>query len=60
VIVIKNNGAKRWSSRACRCASRRSIAAKSQGSVRVRALAPGRYEFFDDFNKSTKGTLVVQ
>ena len=25
-----------------------------------RALAPGRYEFFDDFNKSTKGTLVVQ
>lgn len=36
------------------------VAAKSQGTVRVRALKPGRYEFFDDFNRKTTGTLVVE
>ncbi len=30
------------------------------GTVRVRPLAPGRYEFFDDFHQETRGTLVVQ
>ena len=32
----------------------------AQGAVRVRPLAPGRYEFFDDFHQQTRGTLVVQ
>jgi len=36
------------------------IAAGSEGVVNVRALAPGRYEFFDDFHQETRGTLVVQ
>ena len=36
------------------------IAAGGEGSVNVRALAPGRYEFFDDFHQQTRGTLVVQ
>ena len=36
------------------------IAAGSEGIVRVRALAPGRYEFFDDFHQQTRGTLVVR
>jgi hypothetical protein len=36
------------------------IAAGSEGVVNVRALAPGRYEFFDDFHQQTRGTLVVQ
>jgi Cupredoxin-like domain len=36
------------------------IAAGSEGTVNVRALAPGRYEFFDDFHQETRGTLVVQ
>jgi heme/copper-type cytochrome/quinol oxidase subunit 2 len=31
-----------------------------EGVVNVRALAPGRYEFFDDFHQETRGTLVVQ
>ena len=26
----------------------------------ARALSPGRYEFFDDFHKQTRGTLVVE
>ncbi|SRR5579884_42657 len=32
----------------------------SAGAVHVRALAPGRYEFFDDFHQETRGTLVVE
>ena len=36
------------------------VAAKSEGVIKVRALAPGRYEFFDDFHKQTRGTLVVE
>lgn len=30
------------------------------GTVHVRPLAPGRYEFFDDFHQETRGTLVLQ
>ena len=29
-------------------------------TVRVRALSPGRYRFFDDFHPDTQGYLVVQ
>jgi len=36
------------------------IAPGSEGVVHVRALAPGRYEFFDDFHQQTRGTLVVR
>jgi len=36
------------------------VAAKSEGVVNVRALKPGRYEFFDDFNDKARGALVVQ
>ena len=36
------------------------IAPGSEGVVHVRALAPGRYEFFDDFHQQTRGILVVR
>jgi hypothetical protein len=36
------------------------VAPGGEGVVHVRALAPGRYEFFDDFRPETRGTLVVQ
>ena len=36
------------------------VAAGGEGVVHVRPLAPGRYEFFDDFHQETRGTLVVQ
>ena len=36
------------------------IAPGSEGVVNVRALAPGRYEFFDDFHQQTRGVLVVE
>lgn len=28
--------------------------------VKMQALAPGRYPFFDDFHKSVKGTIVAK
>ena len=60
LIRIKNNDSKpiEFESKSLRV--EKVIAAKSQGIVRVRALAPGRYEFEDDFNKATRGVLVVQ
>ena len=36
------------------------IASGSEGVVNVRALAPGRYEFFDDFHPETRGVLTVE
>jgi Cupredoxin-like domain len=36
------------------------IAGGGEGVVNVRALAPGRYEFFDDFHQETRGVLTVE
>ena len=36
------------------------VAPGTQGVVNIRPLAPGQYEFFDDFHRETRGTLVVQ
>jgi len=36
------------------------ITGNGSGVVRLRALAPGRYNFFDDFNQSANGVLVVR
>ena len=36
------------------------VAANSEGVINVRALKPGRHEFYDDFNEKARGTLVVQ
>ena len=36
------------------------VAAKSEGIINVRALKPGRYEFYDDFNEKARGALIVQ
>jgi heme/copper-type cytochrome/quinol oxidase subunit 2 len=36
------------------------VAAKSEGVINVRALKPGRYEFYDDFNEKARGALIVQ
>jgi len=60
VIVIKNNDATPMEFESVSLRVEKIIAAKGQGSVRVRALSPGRYEFFDDFNQSTRGALLVQ
>ena len=36
------------------------VAGNGQASVRIRPLAPGRYEFYDDFNQQAEGVLVVR
>ncbi len=36
------------------------IAGGGEGVVNVRALAPGSYEFFDDFHQETRGVLTVE
>jgi len=36
------------------------VIAPSSEVVNVRVLAPGRYEFFDDFHQQTRGVLVVE
>lgn len=36
------------------------VAGNGEGVVNIRALSPGRYNFFDDFNQQAKGVLVVQ
>jgi hypothetical protein len=36
------------------------VSAGGEGIVRLRPLAPGRYNFFDDFHQETNGTLVVR
>jgi hypothetical protein len=36
------------------------VAPSSEGVINIRPLAPGRYEFIDDFHQETRGTLIVQ
>jgi cupredoxin-like protein len=36
------------------------VPGNSEGIIRLRPLEPGTYNFFDDFNQSTNGTLVVR
>jgi len=36
------------------------IAGNGEGVIRLRPLAPGRYNFFDDFHPETQGALVIQ
>lgn len=36
------------------------VTGNSEGIVRLRPLSPGRYSFFDDFNRQINGMLVVQ
>src|SRR3979409_1114424 len=37
----------------------KAVAANSEGVINVRALKPGRYEFYDDFNEKARGALTV-
>jgi hypothetical protein len=36
------------------------VAPGTQGVLNIRPLAPGQYEFFDDFHQETRGTLIVR
>ena len=36
------------------------VTGNGEGVIRIRPLAPGRYEFFDDFHPETRGALVTK
>jgi hypothetical protein len=36
------------------------VVGKGEGVIRIRPLAPGRYNFFDDFHQEATGVLVVR
>ena len=59
-IRVRNQDAAPMEFESVRLRVEKVVPANSEGVVNVRALAPGRYEFFDDFHKQTRGTLVVE
>ena len=36
------------------------VTGNSEGTIRLRPLVPGNYNFFDDFNQQATGVLVVK
>ena len=60
VFRIRNLDAKAMEFESSSLRVEKVVAAKSEGVVNVRALQPGRYEFYDDFNAKARGALVVQ
>jgi len=57
---IKNLDAKAMEFESTSLRVEKVVAAGTEGVVNVRALKPGRYEFFDDFNDKARGALTVQ
>jgi heme/copper-type cytochrome/quinol oxidase subunit 2 len=60
VIRVKNLDVKAMEFESTSLRVEKVVAAKSEGVVNVRALKPGRYEFYDDFNEKARGALTVQ
>ena len=57
---IKNLDAKAMEFESTSLRVEKVVAAGSEGVVNVRALKPGRYEFYDDFNDKARGALIVE
>jgi Cupredoxin-like domain len=57
---IKNLDAKAMEFESTALRVEKVVAAGSEGVINVRALKPGRYEFYDDFNDKARGALTVQ
>ena len=57
---IKNLDAKAMEFESTSLRVEKVVAGGSEGIVNVRALKPGRYEFYDDFNDKARGALTVQ
>jgi hypothetical protein len=60
VIRVRNLDAKAMEFESTSLRVEKVVAAKSEGVINVRALKPGRYEFYDDFNDKARGALTVQ
>jgi hypothetical protein len=60
VLRIKNLDAKAMEFESKSLRVEKVVAAKGEGTINVRALKAGRYEFYDDFNEKARGMLVAQ
>jgi hypothetical protein len=60
VFRVKNLDAKAMEFESKSLRVEKVVAANSEGIINVRALKPGRYEFYDDFNETARGALTVQ
>lgn len=60
VFRVKNLDAKAMEFESTSLRVEKVVAANSEGVINVRALKPGRYEFYDDFNDRARGALNVQ
>jgi hypothetical protein len=60
VITVKNLDSTRMEFESTTLRVEKVIGGNGQASVRIRPLAPGRYEFYDDFNQQADGVLVVR
>jgi hypothetical protein len=60
VIQVKNQDAVAMEFESKSLKLEKVVAPNSEGLLRVGPLKPGKYEFFDDFNLSNRGTLIVE
>jgi hypothetical protein len=60
VIQVKNQDAVAMEFESKSLKVEKVVAPNGEGLVRVGPLKPGKYEFFDDFNMSNRGTLIVE
>lgn len=60
VLVITNNGAKAAEFESKDLRVEKVVPAAKTVNVRIRALRPGTYTFFDDFNKRATGRIVAE
>ena len=60
IFRVKNLDAKAMEFESTSLRVEKVVAANSQGVINVRALKPGRYEFYDDFNDKARGALTVR
>lgn len=59
-LRLKNSDAKPMEFESKSLRVEKVVAAKSEGIINIRALKPGRYEFYDDFNEKARGALNVR
>ena len=60
MLRVKNLDAKPMEFESVSLRVEKVVTPNSEGIIRIRPLAPGRYTFFDDFNPDTTGVLVVK
>jgi plastocyanin domain-containing protein len=60
VLVVTNKGAKAAEFESKDLRVEKVVPAGKTVNVRIRALKPGTYAFFDDFNKAASGRIVAE